>query len=130
MYTVLKATTGRARAAVIAALVGLKHPRVVPMLGRILEDSDPLGDDLSVVLDTLAALAAFGDDRAVPQIAATARRRRWLAWRRTRRLREAAITTLVRMGSARARQSLTDLTRSDDFFLRRQAAAAVRRLPA
>ena len=130
MHMVLKATTGEARAAVIAALVGLKDPRVVPMLGRILDDSDPFGDDLSIVLDTLDALASFRDDRALAQIAATARRRRWRAWGKTTQLREVSLRTLSRIGTPKAKQTLADLATSGDFFLRRLAAAATTRSPA
>lgn len=126
MRTVLKAATGEARAAVIAALVGLKDARIVPMLGRMLDDSDPFAGELSVVLDTLDALAAFCDDRALAQIAATARRRRWLAWRTTTRLREAALRTLVTIGTPKAKQTLAGLAAGGDFFLRRMAAAAAR----
>ncbi|MGE0863137.1 MAG: HEAT repeat domain-containing protein [Vicinamibacterales bacterium] len=129
MYTVLKATSGDARTAVIAALVGLKNARVVPMLARILDDSEPFAGDLPVVLDTLDALASFRDDRALPQITALARRRRWLKWGATRRLRDAALRTLARIGTDRARQQVTDLARTGDYFLRRQARAAVKRLP-
>ena len=130
MQMVLKATAGEARAAVIAALVGLKDPRVVPMLGRILDDSDPFGGDLSMVLDTLDALALFRDDRALAQIAATARRRRWLAWGKTTQLREVSLRTLSRIGTPKARQTLADLGKTGDFFLRRLAAAAATRSPA
>jgi hypothetical protein len=42
LHTVLRASTGEARAAVINALVGLKDPRIVPMLARVLQDSDPV----------------------------------------------------------------------------------------
>ncbi len=129
MYTVLKSTAGPARAAVIAALVGLKTARVVPMLGRILDDSDPFGDDLSVVLDTLDALSAFRDDRALPQIMTMTRRRRWLSWGKTRRLRDAGLRTLARIGTDRARQAIDSLARTGDYFLRRRAAAALKRLP-
>ncbi len=126
MHMVLKATSGEARTAVIAALVGLKDPRVVPMLGRILDDSDPFADDLSLVLDTLDALASFRDDRALPQIAAAARRRRWLAWGKTTQLRQAALRTLSKIGTPRAKQTVTGLATTGDFFLRRMAAAATR----
>ena len=127
---VLKACTGEARAAVIAALVGLKNPRVVPMLLRILDGSDPFGEDLSVVLDTMEALASFRDDRALPPVTAMARQRRWLAWGRTKRLRSAALTALTRIGSDRARTAVADLARTGDFFLRRMAAATLRKMPA
>lgn len=126
LHMVLKATAGDARAAVISALVDLKDPRVVPMLARVLDDSDPFGEDLSMVLDTLEALAAFRDDRALPQIANTARRRQWLAWGKTRRLREGALRALARIGTPKARQTLDQLAKNGDFFLRRMAAAAPR----
>jgi HEAT repeat protein len=128
MYTVLKATSGEARAAVIAALVGLKNARVVPMLARILEDSQPFAGDLPMVIETLDALASFRDDRALPQIAALARRRRWLAWGTTRRVRDAALQALAGIGTDRARQQITDLAQHGDYFLRRQARAAAKRL--
>ena len=129
VHTVLKASAGDARAAVIGALVGLKDPRVVPMLGRILDESDPFGDDLSIVLDTLDALASFRDDRALTPIATTAKQRQWLAWGRTRQLREVSLRTLSRIGTPKARQTLDDLAKTGDFFLRRMAAAAVTRPP-
>ena len=130
LHMVLKGASGEARAAVIAALVGLKDPRVVPMLGRVLDDSDPFGDELSMVLDTLDALASFRDDRALAQIAKTARRRRWLAWGKTRQLREGSLRALARIATPKAKQALADLARSGDFFLRRMAAAAASRPPA
>ena len=120
----MKATTGEARAAVIAALVGLKDARVVPMLARIVQESDPFSEDFPLLLETLSALSSIRDDGAVAQIAALARKRRWLAWGRTRQLREAALRTLARIGTPKARQTLDDLSKHGDFFLRRMAAAA------
>jgi HEAT repeat protein len=124
LHTVLKATTGEARAAVTAALVGQKDARVVPMLGRMLQDSDPFGDDFPITLETLAALASIRGDGALTQIAGIARQRRWLAWGRTRQLREAAIRALVHIGTPKSRKALDDLSKTGDFFLRRMAAAA------
>jgi HEAT repeat protein len=124
LHMVLKATAGEARAAVIAALVDLKDARVVPMLARVLEGTDPFAEDLAMVLDTLAALGSFRDDRALPQIAAMARRKQWMAWGKTRKLREASVRTLSRIGTPKARQALDELVKNGDFFLRRLAAAA------
>lgn len=123
LHTVLKATQGEARAAVIAALVGLKDARVVPMLARILQDSNPFGEEHPLVLETLAALASIRDDRAIAHIVTLAKRRRWLSWTRTRQLREAALRTLLRIGTTRAQQAFTELATSGDFFLRRLAAS-------
>ena len=90
----------------IAALVGLKDPRVVPMLARILQDSDPFGDDHSLMLETLAALATMRDDRAVPPIAALARKKRWPPWGKTTRLRERAPAGAGQDRHAKAKQAI------------------------
>jgi len=119
LHMVLKASTGEARAIVIASLAGLKDARVVPMLARVLQDSDAFGEEHALVLETLAALASIRDDRAVPQIAAVARAKRWTAWRKTRQLRQAALQALRKIGSAKATQSLEELAKTGDFFLRR-----------
>jgi HEAT repeat protein len=123
---VLKATTGAARAAVINALVGLKEPRVVPMLARVLQDSDPFSDDHALILDTLSALSTMRDDRAVSQIARLARQKRWLSWGRTVKLRHACLNTLGSIGTPKARQAIGDLAKTGDFFLKRLATKAVR----
>ena len=122
LHTVLRSTSGETRAAVISTLVGLKDARVVPILARILQDSDPFGDDYPLIHDTLGALATLRDERAVPPIAALARKKRWLAWGRTIRLREASLRALQRLGSQQARSALAELSATGDFFLKRQAA--------
>lgn len=124
LHTVLKATTGDARAAVISELVALKDPRVVPMLARVLQDSNALGDDHPLVLETLTALAAMRDDRAIPQIAALAHKKQWLAWGKTTQLRQACLQTLSRIGTPKARQAIAELAISGDFFLKRLARKA------
>src|SRR6185295_3752780 len=53
IHTVLRAATGDVRRAVVEALVAERDPRVVPMLVRILEESQPLGPDHDVVLETI-----------------------------------------------------------------------------
>ena len=62
----LRAATGEHREAVVEALVAERDPRVVPLLGRILDESDPLGDDHPIVLDTLGAVGTLGGDHAIP----------------------------------------------------------------
>ena len=123
LHTVLAATTGATRAVVIEALVGQKDARIVPMLARILQDSDPFGDDYALVIDTLGALASIQDERALPQIMAMARRRSWLAWGKTHGVRAAALRAIIRLDSPRSRDAVGDLARTGDFFLRRLAAA-------
>ena len=119
IHKVLQATAGPARHAVIEALVGLKDARVVPMLGRLLQDCQPFGDDHVLVLETLGALASIRGDGAIPQVAALARARRWLAWRKTQAVRTSALRTLRRIGSPRSQQAFDELARTGDFFLKR-----------
>ncbi len=126
LHTVLKATSGEARAAVISALVGLKDPRVVPILTRILQDSNPFGPDNPLVHETLNALATLRDERAIAPITALARRRRWLSWGATARLRDASLRALKRIGTEKAKAALADLATTGDFFLKRQAARLAR----
>lgn len=124
LHTALKSATGDARAAVISALLSLRHARVVPMLTRILQDSDPFGRDHPLVLDMLAALGSLQDDRATAPVAALVPLRRWLAWGKTTRLRDTALRTLLHLGTPNARAAFDDFARTGDFFLRRM----VRRL--
>jgi len=124
LHTVLRASSGEARAAVISALVGLKDPRIAPMLARVLVDGDPFGADHPLLLETLAALATLRDDRAIANVAALARKKKWTAWGRTRQLRQACLSTLSRIGSARAGQAIAELAASGDFFLKRMARKA------
>jgi HEAT repeat protein len=126
LHTVLKAARGDARAAVIAALVGLKDARIVPMLARVLQESDPFSDDHSLILETLAALSTLRDDRASTPIAALARKKKWLAWGRTTQTRRACLQTLARIGTAKSRQAIDDLAATGDFFLKRMARRAAR----
>jgi HEAT repeat protein len=121
LHTVLRASSGQARSAVIAALAGLKDARLVPMLARILEDSDPFGHDHPLILETLAALSTLRDDRALSSVTVLARKKRWLAWRRTTRIRQACLQTLARIGTPKAKQAIDDLARSGDYFLKRMA---------
>ena len=65
IQTVLRAATGENRAAVVDALVAERDPRVVPMLARILADSDPFGEDHETVLDTLDAVRQLANEQAV-----------------------------------------------------------------
>ena len=77
IHTVLRAATGEQRRAVIDALVAERDPRVVPMLVRIIEESEPLGKDHEVVLETLDALGLVPSDTAVSALARVIARRRF-----------------------------------------------------
>jgi len=98
----------------------------VPMLARVIQDSDPFGDDHSLILDTLTALSAMRDDRALSPIAVLARKKRWLAWGKTRQTRQACLHALSKIGTPKANQTIADLAKTGDFFLKRLAAKAAR----
>jgi HEAT repeat protein len=126
IHTVLRAVNGHAREVVVATLVGLRDLRVVPMIARIIDESDVLGRDFDLVLQSLDAIASFKDDRAVRPITTAAGKRRWLAPRRTRRMRERAVHALAAIGSRAALNALDAMRLEGDWHLRR----VVRRAPA
>ncbi len=122
--TVLRSSSGPARRTVVDALVAMRDARVVPLLARLLEESQPLGRDFEMVIETLDVVGTFNDDRAVRAIRDVAQHRRWLAPRRTRRLREQSIVTLMRIGTPGAITAIDMLEQTGDRQLRKLASAA------
>jgi HEAT repeat protein len=119
IHTVLRAASGDGRAAVIDALVAGRDPRVVPMLTRILSDTDPFGDDHQTVLDALEAVRQIGHEQAVPGVAAVMKRRKFLFGRRkARAFKTASVKALVSIGTPTARAALEDGARSGDGLLK------------
>jgi hypothetical protein len=104
---------------VVAALAAERDPRVVPMLLRILAESDPFGADHQTVLDTLAAVRELADARAVTPVAGVMRKKRVFARRKARAFKEASVQALRAIGTAQARQALEDAERTGDRLLRR-----------
>lgn len=124
VHTVLRAATGEQRRAVIAALVAERDPRVVPVLVGILDESDVLGQDHQIVLETLAAIGDVGRDEAVADVARVMRKKSWLARRKTRGLKEASLDALRRIGTPAAQKAVADAAARGDRMLRRLARAA------
>jgi HEAT repeat protein len=133
IQTVLRASSGATRQAVIDALVADRDERVVPMLVRVIGESDSFGKDYEVVLETMEALATVGSDQATPALVSVARQRRWYARRKTRALKEKAVDGLARIGGPNALQAIDEAGRTGDRLLqkivqqRRPAAARAER---
>jgi HEAT repeat protein len=119
VQTALRAATGEGRAAVVEALVAEKDPRVVPMLNRILTESDPFGQDHQTVLDTLDAVRQLKDERAVPAVTTIMRRKKFFGRKKARAFKAAAVDALTAIGTARAASALADAARTGDRLLRR-----------
>jgi HEAT repeat protein len=126
IQTVLRAATGPLRSAVIETLVAGKDPRVVPMLTRIIEESDPLGNDHEMVLETADALGAVGTDSAVAPLVALARRKKFFGGRKLRTLKQRSVDALVRVGTAQADAALREVARTGDRALKSIVAARLR----
>ncbi len=124
LHTVLRAATGEVRQAVIDALVSDPEPRLVPMLVGIIGESQPLGRDHDVVLQTLGALGTVGGDQAVTAVRRVMRWRSLLALRKTRTLAQTAVDTLVQIDNDAARQAIGDAATSGHRALRRAARHA------
>jgi HEAT repeat protein len=123
VHTVLRSATGEQRRAVIAALVTERDPRVVPVLVRILHESDVFGADHPIVLETLAAIADIGRDEAVTGVAQVMRKTAWFARKKARGLKQASLDALRRIGTPAAQQALADAAAHGDRLLRRMARA-------
>jgi hypothetical protein len=119
IHTVLRAATGTLRRAVIDALVADRDVRVVPMLARVIAESEPFGRDYEVVLESLDALARVGSDQAVPTLTAVARQRRWLGRKKLRTMKERAVDGLVRIGGEQATAALAEAAETGDRMLKK-----------
>lgn len=124
VHTVLRAAAGQQRRAVVAALVAERDPRVVPLLVRILNESEPFGADHPIVLETLGAIGQIGGDQAVPHVVVVMRRRNWLARRKARMLKQAALDALRAVGSPAAEAAIAEAATQGDRMLRKLARAA------
>jgi HEAT repeats len=119
----LRAATGEMRKAVTEALVAERDPRVVPMLVRILEESQPLGRDHEMVLEAIDALGIVGTDGAVPILATMARKTSFFGRRKARALKERSIDALTRVGTMKSTSAVHDAAQQGDRMLRKIAAA-------
>jgi len=126
IQTVLRAATGSTRRAVVDALVGDRDPRVVPVLARIVAESEPLGKDHDVVLEAINAFATVGSDQAVPTLAGLARLRRWFGGRKLRAIKEKSVEALAAIGGDKAATALADAAKTGDRGLKQIVAARQR----
>jgi HEAT repeat protein len=118
IQAVLRSATGALRGAVIDALVADRDPRVVPMIARIIAESEPIGKDHDVVLEALDALGTVGSVDAIPVLVATARRRGWFGRRKLRALKERSVGALLRIGAPEGSAALEEAGRSGDRLLK------------
>ena len=123
IHTVLRAATGELRHAVIDALVADRDPRVVPMLVRIIQESQPLGKDHEVVLETLTAIGTVGGDGGVTIVAALLQRRALFGRRKLRAIKERGVSALQQIGSPKALGALDEAARNGDRMVKRVIAA-------
>lgn len=121
LQTALRAASGSNRDAVIKALIGERDPRVIPMLGRVLQESDPFGEDHQTVLDTLAAVTQIPDDRIVQPVVTVMRRTKWFAGRKSRAFKSAAVRALAAVGTPAAAAAIDEAGRTGDRILRKVA---------
>jgi HEAT repeat protein len=123
IHTALRAATGPVRGAIVNALVADRDPRVVPMLARVLTESDPFGRDYDIVMETLDALGTVGSEQAVPTLTTVSRQRRWLRRRRLKAIKEKAIDAIVRIGGDGASAALGEAAKTGDRMLKKIVAS-------
>jgi hypothetical protein len=123
VHTALRAASGEQRRAVVDALVAQRDPRVVPLLVRILEDSDPFGADHAIVLETLAALSTVGDDQAVPALSAIIRKKKFFGGSKVKAVREKGLGALRAINTPKSMRVIEDAATAGDRMLRKLARA-------
>jgi hypothetical protein len=126
IQTVLRAATGEMRRAVVDALVVDRDPRVIPMLARIVAESEPLGKDHEVVLEAIDAMSTVGSDQAVPTLVGLARLRRWFGGSKLRAVKQKAVGALVGIGGEKAAAALDEAAQTGDRSLKKIVAASRR----
>ena len=119
VHTVLRAATGHQRQAVVAALVAERDPRVVPLLVRILDESDAFGADHPIVLETHGAVGTLGGDDAVPAVDRVIRKRKWFARQKVRALKQTGVRVLRDLDTATAKATLAAAAANGDRLLKR-----------
>ena len=123
IHTVLRAATGAVRRAITEALVAERDPRVVPMLARIIEESQPLGKDHDVVIETIDALGTVGTDAAVPALLTMAQRRKFFGGKKLRALKDRSVDALARVKTEKSAAALQQAAEQGDGYLRKIARA-------
>ena len=121
-HTVLRSATGHLRTAVIDALVADRDPRVVPILIRIIDESDITGKDHEMVLETLTAFGRVGSDKGIPTIVGVIGKRGWFGRRKLRALKESGVGALVQINSSAAAAALDEAKRTGDRMLKKIVA--------
>ena len=119
VQTALRAAIGANRTAVVEALVAERDPRVVPMLARILSESDPFGEDHDTVLDTLEAVKVLANEQAVSAVAALMKKKKFFARKKSRAFKTASVQALAAIGTAKSRSALDEAARTGDGLLKR-----------
>ena len=123
IHTVLRSATGAFRRAVVDALVADRDPRVVPILARIVSESEPLGSDHDIVLDTVSAMGTVGSDQAVPALATLILRRAFFGRRKLRALKEHGVDALRKIGGPKAKAAMDDAAAKGDRMVKKIVAA-------
>jgi HEAT repeat protein len=124
IHTILRTATGEMRGAVIEALVADRDARVVPMLGRIVDESEALGKDHDVVLETMTALGVVGSDEAVAPLVRAIQVRSFWRRKKARAVKERGIGALARIGSEKAKAAIAEAATTGDRALKAIAQGA------
>jgi hypothetical protein len=93
------------------------------MLVRIVDESQVMGKDHEIVLETLSALGRVGTDAGIPTIVGVIGRRGWFRRARLRALKTAGVEALAHINSPAAASALDEAARTGDRMLKRIAAA-------
>jgi hypothetical protein len=89
------------------------------MLARVISESEPLGKDHDVVLETIGALAGVGSDAAVPTLVTMAKVKKFFGGKKVAAIKERSVDAMIRIGGAKATAAMDQLAQTGDRKLKK-----------
>jgi HEAT repeat protein len=119
LLTLLRTARASQRTIIIDALAALRDRKVVEVLVDVLDASKALGKDHALALETIAAIEALRDERAVPVLTRTMHVRSLFRPARARALKQAAVAAMARIRTPRANAALDEARNGRDRELKK-----------
>jgi HEAT repeat protein len=119
LLTLLRAARAPQRTTIIEALAALRDRKVVEVLVDVLDASKALGKDHALALETIGAIEALRDERAVPVLTRTMHVRSLFRPARARALKQAAVAAMARIRTPRANAALDEARNGRDRELKK-----------
>ncbi len=131
LQSLLRRSDARVLRQAVAALAGiddpaaaraihtvLRDPRVVPMLARILTESDPFGEDHDTILGALDAVRQLANEQAIAPVVTLMKKKKFFQRKKARAFKTASVQALVAIGTPKAKAALDEAAQTGDGLLK------------